>query len=226
MTTVLLEVVDDDEIDCDYYGLAYITHMIHMTKKDGDIQTVLADLQKKFAKAYQAVYQSNQITGQMQQVNQHIKDLKAKITTSNRKLARARRAVASVDPTKVVELKDSSLAINNKRLHELKDKAAQLDKQYAELSAIRDQNTEEDDVFESILNDLTSAGVKIKTITLQTVLNTVLGSTALYDALLDDGWVVEDPFKHSLNEISDENGCNHNELYTTQRQFRVYNSKH
>lgn len=225
MTKISIEVLDENSIDCEYYGLAYVSRMITLVKSNGNLQLIVNNLQNKLEKDADLITQFKQQSEYVIKLRNQIQSLKKQITASKRNLTIARKAVAKIK-TQHNDLQDPSIIIHEAKVQRLKNEL-DIASETRDLLEEKNLTNLEEDIFYKAVSQLFDAWETSDSITLTKVFNTVLGATALYDALIDDGWIVESPLTHTMNHLIDENGYNNNEsIVTIPDQFNIYASKH
>lgn len=224
MTTIKLEILDDDEIDCDYYGYKFISRIIQMSKPNGDLNKILKNLHQRINNISTLVYQIENTQSEIEKLNKKTADLKQKISSDRRKLTIARKAIQQVQPNfNKQTLNNPNIAKNQKKLKTL---ISQLETYQVNIIKIQNKYDQlyEDDPLDTTIKTLISKNI---TITDQTIYNTVIGSITLYDALIADNWTVDDPFVNTINRLNPESAYTSDEnIIVTPQKPNIYRSKY
>jgi predicted RNase H-like nuclease (RuvC/YqgF family) len=224
MTTIKLEILDNDEIDCEYYGYESISRIIQMSKPNGDLNKVLKKLHQPIKDISTLAYQIKNTQSTIEKLNKKIADLKQKISSDRRKLTIARKAIQQVQPTfNKQTLNNPEIAKNQKTLKTLIPQLEIHQKNIIKLQDAYDTLYEKDPLSTTI-KTLIDKNIKI---TDQTIYSTVIGSTTLYDALIADNWTVDDPFANTINHLNPEATYTNGEsIIITPKKPNVYRSKY
>lgn len=224
MTKIKIEILDDDAIDREYYGYTSICRIIQLSKPNGEIQIILDNLHQKFQSISSIIYAIEKKQTLINNLTTQIKNLNRKISSDKRKLTIARKAVKNVQPTfNSQTINNPEIGKNEKEVLTLKD---QVEKEMTSLTKL--QLTYETTYEENPLCETIKALIKKNIpITDQTIFNTVIGATMLYDELIDDGWTVDDPFEDSINQLNADMAYTNDEtVIPTPKKPDIYRSKH
>lgn len=226
MTTIKLEVLDDNAIDCEYYGYESICRIIQLSKPNGKIQTVLDNLHQKIQNISSIIYKIEKQQQLINDLTTQIKNLKQTISSDRRKLTIAKKAVKNVQPNfNIQTINNPEIGKNEKEVSNLKN---QVEKEINILTNLQlNYETHYDYEDDPLCKTVKALIKKNIAVTDKTIFNTVIGATMLYDALIDDGWTVDDPFKNTINQLdSDIAYTNGESITTTPQKPDVYRSKH
>lgn len=224
MTKIKLEILDDDAIDREYYGYQSICRIIQLSKPNGEIQIILDKLHQKIQSISSIMFTIEKEQSRVNNLTTQIKNLKQKISSDQRKLTIARKAVKNVQPNfNSQTINNPEIKKNEKEVLKLKDQLQKATNILTNLQSANEPNYEENPLHETI-KALIKKNIPI---TDQTIFNTVIGATMLYDELIDDGWTVDDPFDGVINQLSADMAYTNDEsIIPTPKEPDIYRSKH
>ena len=224
MTKIKIEILDDDAIDCEYYGYHSICRIIQLSKPNGEIQIILDNLHQKFQSISAIIYAIEKEQTLINNLTTQIKDLTQKISADKRKLTIARKAVKNVQPTfNSQTINNPEIGKNEKEVLTLKAQVEKAVNSLTKLQLTYETNYEENPLCETI-KALIKKNIPI---TDKTIFNTVIGATMLYDELIDDGWTVDDPFEDTINQLNADMAYTNDEtVIPTPKKPDIYRSKH
>lgn len=224
MTKIKIEILDENAIDCEYYGYESICRIIQLSKPNGKIQIVLDNLHQKIQSISSIIYKIEKEQQLINDLTTQIKNLKQKISSDRRKLTIAKKAIKNVQPNfNSQTINNPEIGKNEKDVLKLKDQVEKEMNILTKLQITYETNYEENPLCETIKSLIK----KNITITDKTIFNTVIGSTMLYDELIDDGWTIDNPFENTINQLNSDIAYTNGESITpTPKKPDIYRSKH
>lgn len=215
MVEVTIEVADNNEVDCDYYGYLTVVRRVTLEKSNGDLDWILQVMSTEFNKKLNRIKYINKLNKDLANVESEIKQLKTKISTVQRNVAISRRAVEKLDSNiNPKDIIDASIIKNRAKLATLEIK---LENKSKELLKINQQYENEKDSIDLAIKGLISSS-KGNKITLNMFLSTIIGSTMLYNELCDYGWRIKKPT--TLNKLKDN--LNQENVLEIPDEFELY----
>lgn len=210
MATIELEVIDNDPINCDYYGLLYESRIVRLVSQTSNLNDEMKQFVSNFLEtvAYSTTKGQAAIDAKFKYItslDNQITNVKKNLTNASKNVATARRAVSNYHGD-VSNIKDPNVHKLAAKLSKLKDKYHTAYRKYDELLTAYINSKHIETNMEQAINYLFANNCvkSINDIKPQDVINTAFGATAFYDQLIHNGWKQVPRNSAVINHITQE----------------------